>query len=147
MVEFNARFGDPETQVVLDRLASPLGPLLAAAAAGDLAGAAALEWRPGAAVVVVIAAEGYPADPVKGDEITGAERAGQDHAYLLHAGTARERQGRPGIGGRPGAERGRLGARRRGRARPRLRARGNGLAAGRLVPPGHSGTPVIEAAL
>ena len=79
VVEFNARFGDPETQVVLDRLAperSPLAPLLAAAAAGDLAGAAPLEWRPGAAVVVVIAAEGYPEDPVKGDEITGAERAG-----------------------------------------------------------------------
>jgi phosphoribosylamine--glycine ligase len=93
VVEFNARFGDPETQVVLDRLASPLGPLLAAAAAGDLAGAAALEWRPGAAVVVVIAAEGYPADPVKGDEIIGAERAGQDHAYLLHAGTARDAKG------------------------------------------------------
>ena len=93
VVEFNARFGDPETQVVLDRLASPLAPLLAAAAAGELAGAAALEWRPGAAVVVVIAAEGYPADPVKGDEITGAERAGEDHAYLLHAGTARNATG------------------------------------------------------
>ena len=93
VVEFNARFGDPETQVVLDRLASPLGPLLASAAAGDLAGAAPLEWRPGAAVVVVIAAEGYPADPVKGDEIIGTERAGQDHAYLLHAGTARDANG------------------------------------------------------
>ena len=93
VVEFNARFGDPETQVVLDRLASPLAPLLAAAAAGELAGAAPLEWRPGAAVVVVIAAEGYPADPVKGDEITGAERAGEDHAYLLHAGTARNATG------------------------------------------------------
>ncbi len=90
VVEFNARFGDPETQVVLDRLASPLAPLLAAAAAGELAGAAPLEWRPGAAVVVVIAAEGYPEAPVKGDEIIGTERAGQDHAYLLHAGTARD---------------------------------------------------------
>ena len=78
VVEFNARFGDPETQVVLDRLAqsSPLAPLLAAAASGDLAGAAPLEWRPGAAVVVVIAAEGYPERPVKGDKITGTERAG-----------------------------------------------------------------------
>jgi phosphoribosylamine---glycine ligase len=93
VVEFNARFGDPETQVVLDRLASPLAPLLAAAAAGELAGAAPLEWRPGAAVVVVIAAEGYPADPVKGDEIIGTERAGPDHAYLLHAGTARDAKG------------------------------------------------------
>jgi len=93
VVEFNARFGDPETQVVLDRLASPLGPLLAAAAVGDLGSAAPPEWRPGAAVVVVIAAEGYPADPVKGDEITGTERAGEDHAYLLHAGTARNAAG------------------------------------------------------
>jgi phosphoribosylamine---glycine ligase len=93
VVEFNARFGDPETQVVLDRLGRPLAPLLAAAAAGDLTGAASLEWRPGAAVVVVIAAEGYPADPVKGDEITGAERPGEDHAYLLHAGTARNANG------------------------------------------------------
>jgi len=97
VVEFNARFGDPETQVVLDRLASPLAPLLAAAAAGDLAGALSttgpLEWRPGAAVVVVIAAEGYPGNPVKGDEITGAERPGEDHAYLLHAGTARDATG------------------------------------------------------
>ena len=96
VVEFNARFGDPETQVVLDRLApqrSPLAPLLAAAAAGDLAGAAPLEWRPGAAVVVVIAAEGYPENPVKGDTITGAERAGETHAYLLHAGTARDATG------------------------------------------------------
>jgi phosphoribosylamine--glycine ligase len=93
VVEFNARFGDPETQVVLDRLASPLAPLLAAAAAGDLAAAGRLEWRPGAAVVVVIAAEGYPAAPAKGDEITGAERAGETHAYLLHAGTARDPTG------------------------------------------------------
>jgi phosphoribosylamine---glycine ligase len=96
VVEFNARFGDPETQVVLDRLSSPLAPLLAAAAAGELAGAAPLEWRPGAAVVVVIAAEGYPEAPVKGDEIIGTERlqgSGQDHAYLLHAGTARDAKG------------------------------------------------------
>jgi phosphoribosylamine--glycine ligase len=93
VVEFNARFGDPETQVVLDRLGSPLAPLLAAAAAGDLAGAAPLEWRPGAAVVVVIAAEGYPEAPVRGDEIIGTERAWETHAYLLHAGTARDAKG------------------------------------------------------
>ena len=107
VVEFNARFGDPETQVVLDRLGTPLAPLLHAAATGDLAGAAPPRWRPGAAVVVVIAAEGYPESPVKGDKIKilyserpvaaaagqagatpgdqGAEPAG---AYLLHAGTA-----------------------------------------------------------
>jgi len=112
VVEFNARFGDPETQVVLDRLASPLAPLLASAAAGDLAGAAPLEWRPGAAVVVVIAAEGYPENPVKGDKIEimnteragvprpdagggrgGSEQAGSSDAYLLHAGTAWDAKG------------------------------------------------------
>ncbi|MGH3201548.1 MAG: phosphoribosylamine--glycine ligase [Streptosporangiaceae bacterium] len=75
VIEFNARFGDPETQVVLDRLASPLGPLLHAAAAGGLAGVSRPEWRPGAAVVVVIAAEGYPAAPVKGDTIHFSERS------------------------------------------------------------------------
>jgi phosphoribosylamine--glycine ligase len=84
---------------VLDRLdpgSSPLGPLLAAAAAGDLAGAAPLGWHPGAAVVVVIAAEGYPEAPVRGDEIIGTERVqgpGETHAYLLHAGTARDAKG------------------------------------------------------
>ena len=75
MIEFNARFGDPETQVVLDRLASPLGPLLHAAATGGLAGVAQPQWRPGAAVVVVIAAEGYPEAPVKGDKIHFTERS------------------------------------------------------------------------
>jgi phosphoribosylamine--glycine ligase len=90
VIEFNARFGDPETQVVLDRLATPLGGLLNAAACGDLAAASAAElaWRPGAAVTVVLAAEGYPAAPVSGDEIEGiAEAARQPGAYVLHAGT------------------------------------------------------------
>ena len=89
VVEFNARFGDPETQVVLDRLASPLGPLLHAAAAGGLADVAAPEWRPGAAVAVVIAAEGYPDAPVNGDKIFFTERSVVPaDAYILHAGTA-----------------------------------------------------------
>jgi phosphoribosylamine--glycine ligase len=104
VVEFNARFGDPETQVVLDRLATPLAPLLAAAAAGDLTGTAPLEWRPGAAVTVVLAAEGYPESPVKGDKIKimNTERGGLSRpgttappgdAYLLHAGTATDSAG------------------------------------------------------
>ena len=91
VVEFNARFGDPETQVVLDRLATPLAPLLHAAATGELAYASPPRWLPGAAVVVVIAADGYPAAPVKGDKIFYPERAvvpGPADAYLLHAGTA-----------------------------------------------------------
>jgi phosphoribosylamine--glycine ligase len=96
VVEFNARFGDPETQVVLDRLATPLAPLLHAAATGDLAHVSPPRWRPGAAVVVVIAAEGYPAAPVKGDKIFYPERAvvpAPANAYLLHAGTAMHADG------------------------------------------------------
>jgi phosphoribosylamine---glycine ligase len=93
VVEFNARFGDPETQVVLDRLGSPLAPLLHAAATGDLAGAARPEWRPGAAVAVVIAAQGYPEAPVKGDKIIFTERSvvsAAGEAYVTHAGRAAE---------------------------------------------------------
>ena len=89
VVEFNARFGDPETQVVLDRLGSPLAGLLAACADGDLAAAPPLSWLPGAAVTVVIAAEGYPGAPVRGDAIDGlAEAALVPDTYVLHAGTA-----------------------------------------------------------
>jgi phosphoribosylamine--glycine ligase len=88
VIEFNARFGDPETQVVLDRLATPLAGLLAAAADGDLAGAGRPGWLPGAAVTVVIAAEGYPGRPAAGDPIEGLEQAQRiPGAYLLHAGT------------------------------------------------------------
>jgi phosphoribosylamine--glycine ligase len=95
VVEFNARFGDPETQVVLDRLDTPLAGLLAACADGDLGSAPALSWQPGAVVNVVIAAEGYPAAPVGGDVIDGIEQAGHvPGAYVLHAGTARDSSGR-----------------------------------------------------
>jgi phosphoribosylamine---glycine ligase len=94
VVEFNARFGDPETQVVLDRLATPVGGLLRAAATGDLAGAGPLDWRPGAAVTVVIAAAGYPGQPDSGDEIGGvADAAAQPGAYVLQAGTAAREDG------------------------------------------------------
>jgi phosphoribosylamine--glycine ligase len=90
VVEFNARFGDPETQVIVDRLDTPLAGLLAAAAGGGLAGLPAPAWRPGAAVTVVIAAEGYPGGPVTGDLIDGiAEAQRIPGAYVLHAGTAR----------------------------------------------------------
>jgi phosphoribosylamine--glycine ligase len=94
VIEFNARFGDPETQVVLDRLSTPLGGLLAACADGDLASAPSLSWRPGAAVTVVIAAEGYPASPVRGEVIDGLAEAGRvPGTYVLQAGTARDRAG------------------------------------------------------
>lgn len=86
VVEFNARFGDPETQVLLDRLETPLGGLLLACATGELG----LDpvFRPGSAVTVVIASEGYPAAPVKGDVIRGL--GATDDAYVLHAGTRRK---------------------------------------------------------
>ena len=88
VVEFNARVGDPETQVVLDRLATPLAGLLHAAATGDLGSASALDWRPGAAVTVVVAASGYPETPARGDVITLSSVPAGVSGYLLHAGTA-----------------------------------------------------------
>jgi phosphoribosylamine--glycine ligase len=88
VIEFNARFGDPETQVVLDRLATPLGGLLEACAIGGLGSVAPLEWRPGAAVTVVVAAENYPGTPVTDDPIAGVEEAETvEGAYVLYAGT------------------------------------------------------------
>ncbi len=87
VIEFNARFGDPETQVVLDRLETPLGGLLLACATGALSSHEPLRWCDGAAVTVVLAAENYPADPVKGDVIEGLPVDVAD-AYVLHAGTA-----------------------------------------------------------
>ncbi|SCG46771.1 phosphoribosylamine--glycine ligase [Micromonospora halophytica] len=88
VIEFNARFGDPETQVVLALLETPLAGLLHAAATGTLAAHPPLRWREGAAVTVVVAAEGYPAAPRTGDEIIGADRAG-----VIHAGTRRADDG------------------------------------------------------
>jgi phosphoribosylamine---glycine ligase len=88
VIEFNARFGDPETQVVLDRLATPLAGLLHASAVGDLRAVPALAWHPGAAVTVVIAAEGYPEAPAKGDVITLKSLPDGAQGYLLHAGTS-----------------------------------------------------------
>jgi phosphoribosylamine--glycine ligase len=89
VVEFNARFGDPETQALLQRLASPLGVLLKAAAEGRLDEVDPPRWKGGAAVTVVVAAEGYPEAPRKGDEITGvAEAEALDGVDVIHAGTA-----------------------------------------------------------
>jgi phosphoribosylamine--glycine ligase len=88
VVEFNARFGDPETQVVLALLESPLAHLLLATATGELAAHAPLRWRPDAAVTVVLAAPGYPERPVVGDVIAGAHSPG-----ILHAGTRRRDDG------------------------------------------------------
>ncbi|MGN8244673.1 phosphoribosylamine--glycine ligase [Cellulomonas soli] len=89
VVEFNARFGDPETQVVLARLATPLAGVLMASATGTLAALPPLQWREDAAVTVVVAAHGYPADVRSGDPITGIEDAEQlPDVHVLHAGTA-----------------------------------------------------------
>ena len=88
VVEFNCRFGDPDTLPVLALLRTPLGGLLCATATGTLAEHPPLEWAAGAAVTVVIAAEGYPGRPRTGDVIGGAELDG-----VLHAGTRRREDG------------------------------------------------------
>jgi phosphoribosylamine--glycine ligase len=88
VVEFNARFGDPETQVVLALLESPLAALLLAAATGTLAELPPLRWREGAAVTVVIAAANYPDTPRMDDPIVGGDQPG-----VIHAGTRRDSAG------------------------------------------------------
>jgi phosphoribosylamine--glycine ligase len=89
VVEFNARFGDPETQVVLARLQTPLSSVLHAAATGVLGGLAPLRWSDDAAVTVVLAAPGYPASPGTGGRIEGLDDAAAvPGASVLHAGTA-----------------------------------------------------------
>jgi phosphoribosylamine--glycine ligase len=88
VVEFNVRFGDPETQVVLARLRTPLGGVLNAVATGHLDQVAPLRWDDTAAVTVVVAADGYPEDPRVGDAVDGLdEAAAVEGAYVLHAGT------------------------------------------------------------
>ena len=90
VIEFNARFGDPETQVVLSRLATPLGGLLLAAATGQLDSFTRLRWEPGFAVSVVIAAQGYPANPLLGSAIFGCEIVDlEPDTSVFHGGTAR----------------------------------------------------------
>jgi phosphoribosylamine--glycine ligase len=88
VIEFNARFGDPETQVVLARLRNPLAGVLYAAATGSLAQVGPLEWSPDAAVTVVLAAYGYPESPRSGDPIHGlAAAAAVPGVEVFHAGT------------------------------------------------------------
>ncbi|WP_406311049.1 phosphoribosylamine--glycine ligase [Streptomyces thermoviolaceus] len=103
VIEFNARFGDPETQVVLARLQTPLAGVLMAAATGHLADLEPLRWSDEAAVTVVVASHNYPGTPRTGDPITGLDEvAAQDapHAYVLHAGTRREGDSVLSAGGR-----------------------------------------------
>ncbi|MFF5337941.1 phosphoribosylamine--glycine ligase [Streptomyces sp. NPDC013181] len=103
VIEFNARFGDPETQVVLARLKTPLAGVLLASANGSLDQLPPLRWSEDAAVTVVIASHNYPGTPRTGDAIEGLDEvAEQDapHAYVLHAGTRREGGAVVSAGGR-----------------------------------------------
>ncbi|MEV5165635.1 phosphoribosylamine--glycine ligase [Streptomyces werraensis] len=103
VIEFNARFGDPETQVVLARLKTPLAGLLTAAATGTLAHLEPVRWSDDAAVTVVVASHNYPGTPRTGDPIAGLDEvAAQDapHAYVLHAGTRLEGDTVVSAGGR-----------------------------------------------
>lgn len=88
VIEFNARFGDPETQVVLPLLESDLAAIMEACADGTLADID-IKWNDGAAVCVVLATQGYPAGYRKGDIIEGLDRAAEQGALIFHAGTAR----------------------------------------------------------
>ncbi|MGZ4612919.1 MAG: phosphoribosylamine--glycine ligase [Kineosporiaceae bacterium] len=95
VIEFNARFGDPETQVVLARRATPRGTLLHAAATDRLHQVPEPRWRRDAAVTVVVAAQGYPAAPVTGDVVEGLPEAeAVEGAWVLQAGTAVDADGR-----------------------------------------------------
>ena len=95
VIEFNARFGDPETQALMALLDSPLSPLLHAAATGTLADVPPLAWKPGAAVAVVMASRGYPESSSAGDVIVGTETLDPEtDVHVLHAGTARDPDGR-----------------------------------------------------
>lgn len=101
VIEFNARFGDPETQVVLARLKTPLASVLLASATGRLDALPPLQWRKGSAVTVVVAAKGYPESPVTGDVIGGLEEAGEIAGVsILHAGTKITDDGIASNGGR-----------------------------------------------
>ena len=95
VVEFNARFGDPETQPLMALLDSPLSTLLMAAATGALGDVPPPVWRPGAAVAVVMASAGYPESSSSGDVIVGTETLDREpDVHVLHAGTARDTAGR-----------------------------------------------------
>jgi phosphoribosylamine--glycine ligase len=93
LVEFNARFGDPECQVLMLRLESDLVPYLMAAASGRLADLSAPVWRDEAAICVVLAAEGYPTAPKTGSILRGAEADLGEGVTVFHASTERNAAG------------------------------------------------------
>jgi phosphoribosylamine--glycine ligase len=95
VIEFNVRFGDPETQAVLARLKTPLGALLLAAAKGELDQAEELRWSKESAVAVVVAAENYPDNPRTGDRIRGLNKVDAlEGVHVIHAGTKLDEEGR-----------------------------------------------------
>ena len=95
VIEFNVRFGDPETQAVLARLKTPLGALLLAAAKGELDKAEELRWAKETAVAVVVASENYPDTPRTGDRIRGLKKVEElDGVHVIHAGTAFDEEGK-----------------------------------------------------
>jgi phosphoribosylamine--glycine ligase len=94
LVEFNARFGDPECQVLMLRLKSDVLPYLHAAATGKLAGLPEPEWREEAAICVVLAARGYPDSPLKGSTLYGADGEFGPGVTVFHAGTTRSEDGK-----------------------------------------------------
>ena len=89
LVEYNARFGDPETQVMLMRMDSDLLPLLHATATGTLAGHT-VAWKDQFALTVIMATKGYPGSYGKGSEISGADALNTDQLHVFHAGTRRD---------------------------------------------------------
>jgi len=93
LVEFNARFGDPECQVLMLRLRSDIVPYLMAAATGGLDRIGEPIWRPDVAVCVVLAARGYPDSPIPGSVIRGANQSFGPGVAVFHAGTARKADG------------------------------------------------------
>jgi phosphoribosylamine--glycine ligase len=95
VLEYNVRFGDPETQSILLRLESDLLPFLVAAAKGRLEDAGRIEWRREATACVVLTAEGYPGPYERGRAIEGIEEASADpDVVVFHSGTARDRDGK-----------------------------------------------------
>ena len=101
VIEFNARFGDPETQVVLPRLVTPLSGLLLAAATGSLADVPNPEFSDEVCVTVVLASEGYPDAPKTGRPILGLEAAASvPGVHILHAATTRDGEHLVATGGR-----------------------------------------------
>jgi phosphoribosylamine--glycine ligase len=94
LIEFNVRFGDPECQTLMRRMKSDLAPILLAAAKGELASAAPIEWDARPAVTVVYAAQGYPDEPLTGSVIRGLAQADQvEGIVVFHAGTRQDEEG------------------------------------------------------